>query len=156
MFGAGSIPKNVRSVSSSVKALKDADIVFTATIFITPVIYSKNLKTGAHVNAVGSFQPTMQEIDSETIRYTIVVVNSHQSTLIETGDIVTTIEQGLIPSKHIHTELGEIITATKHGRSSQDQLTFFKSYGVVVQDEMITAIILKNVEHENLGTIANL
>jgi ornithine cyclodeaminase/alanine dehydrogenase-like protein (mu-crystallin family) len=98
----------------------------------------------------------MQEIDSETIRNALVVVDSRESALIETGDIVTPIKQGLITPEHIHAEIGEIINAKKHGRSSQDQLTFFKSCRVAVQDVVTAAIALKNAERDNLGTIANL
>jgi len=115
-----------------------------------------HLKTGTYVNAVGSFQPTMQEIDSETIRNALVIVDSRESALIETGDIATPIKLGLITPMHIHAEIGEIINTKKYGRSSQDQLTFFKSCGVAVQDAITAAIALKNVERENLGTIANL
>lgn len=156
MSGVGPIPKDVRAVSSSAKALKDADIVCTATTSTTPVISFEHLKKGAHVNAVGSFQPTMQEIDSETIRNALVVVDSRESALVETGDIVTPLKQGLITAEHIHAEIGEIINSTKSGRSSQNQLTFFKSCGVAVQDAVTAVIALKNAERENLGTIANL
>ena len=156
MSGAGTIPKNVRAVSSSAEALKDADIVCTATTSTTPVISFEHLKSGAHVNAVGSFKPTMQEIDGETIRKALVVVDSRESALVETGDLVTPLKQGLITPEHIHAEIGEIINGTKSGRSSQDQLTFFKSCGVAVQDAVTAAIALKNAERENLGTIANL
>ena len=156
MSGVGPVPKNVKAVSSSAKALKDADIVCTATTSTTPVISFEHLKPGAHVNAVGSFQPTMQEIDSETICNALVVVDSRESALIETGDIVTPLKQGLITPEHIHAEIGEIINGIKSGRSTQDQLTFFKSCGVAVQDAVTAAIALKNAERENLGTLANL
>ena len=156
MSGVGPIPKDVRAVSSSAEALKDADIVCTATTSTTPVISFEQLKAGAHVNAVGSFQPTMQEIDGETIRNALVVVDSRESALIETGDIVTPLKQGLITPEHIHAEIGEIINGAKNGRSSQDQLTFFKSCGVAAQDAVTAAIALKNAERENLGTLANL
>ena len=156
MADVGSIPKNVKAFSSSAKALKETDLVCTATTSTTPVISFEHLKTGAHLNAVGSFQPTMQEIDSKTIRNALVVVDSRESALIETGDIVTPIKQGLITREHIHAEIGEIINAKKHGRSSQHQLTFFKSCGVAVQDAVTAAIALKNAERQNLGTIANL
>ena len=153
MSDVGPIPKDVRAVHSSAKALKDADIVCTATTSKTPVISYKHLKPGAHVNAVGSFQPTMQEIDGETIRNALVVVDSRESALNETGDIVTPIKQGLITPEHIHAEIGEIINATKSGRSYHDEITFFKSCGVAVQDVVTASIALKNAERENLGKI---
>ena len=156
MSEVGLIPKNLKAVSSSVRALKDADIVCTATTSTTPVISFEHLKTGANVNAVVSFQPTMQEIDSETIRNAFLVIDSCQSALIETGDIVKPLKEGVITPEHIRSEIGEIINAKKHGRSSQHQLTFFKSCGVAVQDAVTAAITLKNAERKNLRTIANL
>ena len=92
MSGVGSIPKNVKAVSSSAKSLKNADIVCTATTSSTPVISFEYLKTGTLVNAVGSFQPTIQEIDSETIHNALVIVDFQETALIETGDIALTIK----------------------------------------------------------------
>ena len=156
MSGVGSIPENVRAETSSAKAIKDADIVCTATTSTTPVISFGHLKIGAHVNAVGSFQPTMQEIDEETISKALVVVDSRESALVETGDIVTPLKHGLITPEHIHAEIGEIINGTKSGRSSLEQLTFFKSCGVAVQDTVTAVIALRNAERENLGTIVTI
>ena len=156
MSGVGPIPEDVQAVTSSAKALKNADIVCTATTSTTPVISFEHLKLGAHVNAVGSFQPTMQEVDTETVSKSLVVVDSRESALVETGDIVTPLKQGMITLEHINAEIGEIINGTKSGRSSIKQLTFFKSCGVAVQDTVTAGIALKNAECENLGTIVTI
>ena len=156
MSGVGPIPEDVQAVTSSAKALKNADIVCTATTSTTPVISFEHLKLGAHVNAVGSFQPTMQEVDTETVSKSLVVVDSRESALVETGDIVTPLKHGVITPEHIHAEIGEIINGTKSGRSSIKQLTFFKSCGVAVQDTVTAGIALKNAECENLGTIVTI
>ncbi len=141
---------NVRNIENN------ADIVCTATTSTTPVIVFENLKQGVHVNAVGSFKPEMQEIDAETIINALVVADSRESVLAEAGDLVIPINQGLITPDHIHAEIGEVINGTKTGRSSAEQLTFFKSCGVAVQDAVSAGIVMKNSERENLGTIANL
>ena len=156
MSGVGPIPEDVQAVTSSAKALKNADIVCTATTSTTPVISFEHLKLGAHVNAVGSFQPTMQEVDTETVSKSLVVVDSRESALVETGDIVTPLKQGMITLEHINAEIGEIINGTKSGRSSLEQLTFFKSCGVAVQDAVTASLALKNAERENLGTIVTI
>ena len=153
MSGFGQIPNNVQAVSSSPEALKDADIVCTATNSNTPVISFKHLKKGSHINAVGSFQATMQEIDSKTIANALVVVDSLESVLVETGDIVTPIKEGVINNKHIFAEIGEIINGTKNVKFSPNQMTFFKSCGIAVQDAVTAGIALKNAEHQNLGTL---
>ena len=46
----------------------------------------------------------------KTIRNTLVIVDSRESVIIETGDIATPIKHGLITPRHIHAEIGEIPT----------------------------------------------
>ena len=117
------------------------------------MISFKNIKHGAHINAVGSFQPKMQEIDSETIINSRVVVDSMESALLETGDIVIPLKQGLIKKNHIYAEIGEIVNGEKKGRTSSKQLTFFKSCGVAAQDVVAAGIALENAKKKKLGEI---
>ena len=156
MSGNGPVPNNVRAVPSSKNAIKDADIVCTATTSNTPVIAFENLKQGVHINAVGAFKPEMQEIDVETIVNALVVADSRESVLAEAGDIVIPINQGLITHEHVHAEIGELNNKTKNGRTSAEEITLFKSCGVAVQDAVSASIILKNAERENLGTLAQI
>ena len=154
MSGKGPIPDDVQAVSSSQKAIKNADIVCTATTSKTPVIAFENLKQGVHINAVGAFKSEMQEIDTTTIVNALVIVDSRKSVLEEAGDLVIPISQGLITEDHIHAEIGELNNGTKIGRTSTEQITLFKSCGVAVQDAVSASIVLKNAENKNLGTIA--
>ena len=156
MSGNGPVPNNVRAVPSSKNAIKDADIVCTATTSNTPVIAFENLKQGVHINAVGAFKPEMQEIDVETIVNALVVADSRESVLAEAGDIVIPINQGLITHEHVHAEIGELNNKTKNGRTSAEEITLFKSCGVAVQDAVSAGIVLKNAESENLGTLAHI
>ena len=156
MSGKGPVPDDVRAVSSSQKAINNADIVCTATTSTIPVIAFENLKQGVHINAVGAFRPEMQEIDVETILNSIIVVDSIESALTEAGDLVIPINQGLITKEHVHAEIGELINGTKTGRTSDEQITFFKSCGVAVQDAVSASIVLKNTEIQNLGILAQI
>jgi len=154
MSGFGKIPENIKICRSSSKAIKDADIICTATNSSKPVISFDNVKKGAHINAVGSFQPTMQEIDSKTIINALIVVDSMESALMETGDIIIPIKKGLIKKSDIYAEIGEIINGEKKGRTASNQLTFFKSCGVAVQDAVTATAALKNAIKNKLGKIA--
>ena len=156
MSGNGPVPNNVRAVPSSKNAIKDADIVCTATTSNTPVIAFENLKQGVHINAVGAFKPEMQEIDTDTIVNALVFADSRESVLAEAGDLVIPINQGLITQDHVHAEIGELNNRTKTGRTSAEQITLFKSCGVAVQDAVSSSIVLKNAESENLGTLAHI
>ena len=156
MSGKDPVPDDIQAVQSSLKAVKNADIVCTATTSNTPVIAFKNLKKGVHINAVGAFKPEMQEIDAETIVNSLVVADSRESVLAEAGDLVIPINRGLITENHVHAEIGELNNGTKTGRTSDDQITLFKSCGVAVQDAVSASIVIKNSESQNLGILAHI
>ena len=156
MSGKGPVPDSVHAVIDPALAVRGADVVCTATTSNTPVFAFEDLKPGAHVNAVGSFQPSMQEIDTETIQQSMVVVDSRESAFAETGDLLVPLRQGLINKDHVHAKLGEILNGNKPGRTRVDQFTFFKSCGVAVQDAVATRIALNRAEQDGLGQIVSL
>lgn len=153
MAGKGPVPDDVQVVDDPDAAVRDADIVCAATTSATPVFSGRVLKPGAHVNGVGSFTPAMQEVDVETIRRSLVVVDSRSAALAEAGDLIIPLEQGLIEEDHVYAELGEIVAGLKPGRSAPEQITFFKSVGVAVQDAISSRIALQNAVANRLGTV---
>lgn len=151
MAGKGPIPADVEVVGDPNAAVRDADVVCAATTSATPVFNGSLLKPGAHVNGVGSFTPAMQEVDVETIRRSLVVVDSRAAVLAEAGDLIIPLQRGEIEEAHIYAELGEIAAGLKAGRTNSEQLTFFKSVGVAVQDAIAGQIALENAIANNLG-----
>jgi ornithine cyclodeaminase len=152
MAGVGTIPKDLRVASNPQDALAEADIVCTATTSSNPVFSDKDVKPGTHISAIGSYTPEMQEVPAETVARALVVVDSRTATLAETGDFLKPIQAGLFSEDHISTELGEIVLGRKPGRTSSDQVTFFKSVGVAVQDAMAAQLALQNARTQGLGT----
>ena len=54
-----------------------------------------DLAVGAHISAVGSYTPEMQEIPAETVQRARVMVDSRSAALAETGDLIQPIQRGL-------------------------------------------------------------
>ena len=151
MAGKGDIPKELNPAKDSGQALSEADIVCTATTSNTPVFEDAELKPGAHVSGIGSYTPEMQEVPAETVARALVVVDSRSATLAETGDLLLPMGAGLFGEEHIYGELGEIVLGKKPGRESLDQITYFKSVGVAVQDAMAAQLALQNARRMGLG-----
>ncbi len=151
MAGIGSIPKNLQVAASPQQALARADIVCTATTSLTPVFLDTELKRGTHVSAMGSYTPEMQEVPGETIKRARVVVDSRSASLAESGDLIKPILSGLFGENHIYAELGEIVNGRKAGRQSPEEITYFKSVGIAVQDAMAAQLALKNAQRLKLG-----
>ena len=157
MRGRGApIPTNIDVVDSPADAIRDSDIICTATTSTTPVFPGELLAPGSHVNAVGSFRTDMQEVDVETVQRSLVVVDSREAALAEAGDLVVAIESDAIGEEDIYAELGEIASGSKAGRTSADQITYFKSVGVAVQDAVAAAIALENAERNDWGVVVEL
>jgi ornithine cyclodeaminase len=149
--GADSIPRDLRVASTPEEAVSQADIVCTATTSLTPVFADADLRSGAHITAVGSYTPEMQEIPAETARRARVVVDSRSAVLAESGDLMKPIGAGLFGPDHIHAELGEIVLGRRFGRQSSGEITYFKSVGVAVQDAMAASLALENARRLQLG-----
>jgi len=145
------IPSDIRVAQSSKQALREADVVCTATTSFRPVFADSNLKLGVHINGVGSYTPEMQEIPARTVVRSKVVVDSREASLAEAGDLIISIDGGLISNKNIHGEIGEVASGKIPGRESMEETTFFKSVGLAVQDVAVAELVLKRAEDMGLG-----
>jgi len=150
MAGKGPIPHDLRIADSPRQAISQADIICTATTSPKPVFADEDLKPGTHINGVGSYTPEMIEIPPETAGRVSVFVGSQEGVLAEAGEIIAAIEQDLIVPEDL-IELGEVIRGNALGRTSPDQITFFKSVGVAVQDAAAARLALDNAQAQNLG-----
>ncbi len=141
---------DINIVSTPREVVEDADIVLCATTSGTPLFDGNDLQPGTHITAVGTFVPEKREVDTTTIRRANrIVVDSREDCLAEAGDLI-------IPNAEIHAEIGEIINGNKPGRQSDDEITFFKSVGVAVQDAVAASVVLKEAENKGLGSVVEM
>ncbi|WRU93656.1 ornithine cyclodeaminase family protein [Priestia filamentosa] len=144
--------KRVRVYSDPNDAVSEADIVVTTTNSSTPV-FSETLRSGVHVNAVGSFRPTMQELPSHVISQADkVVVESKEAALEETGDLQVPIQEGTFNPSNIYGELGRIVNEEYKGRENNQEITVFKSVGLAVVDIVIAQYFYKKAIENKVGT----
>jgi alanine dehydrogenase len=136
-------------------ALEGADVVCAATAATEPVVRREQLAPGAHVNSVG-YTSTGREVDAETVRDALVVVESRAAALAESNDIRFAIRDGVAEHDAVHAELGELVAGTRPSRTGADQITLYKSLGVAAEDDAAAALVLAAAEREELGTIVEL
>jgi ornithine cyclodeaminase len=134
----GRIPQDIHLVESRERAVRDADIVVAATTAEQPVFCGEWLEPGTFVAAVGAYEATMREVDSETIRRASnLVIDSRTDCLDHAGDLVIPISEGIIRREQI-AEIAELVAGTRPPRGSPSEITYYKSIGVPIQD-LITA-----------------
>lgn len=138
------------------EAVRSSDILVTASTSMQPV-FTEPLKPGVHVNGVGSFKPTMQELPTSAICAAAkVVVESKDSALEEAGDLVVPIQAGMYSSDAIHGELGQIISGTLAGRENDQEITVFKSVGLAIADIVIAKYFYDKACKQNVGVTIEL
>lgn len=146
----------VETVGNARAAVEGADIICTLTAAREPIVEGEWLAPGTHLNAVGSALPTARELDAEAVRRARLFVDRRESALHESGDVLLAMRDGAITAEHIVAELGEVLTGAAAGRSSDEQITLFKSLGLAVEDVAAAGAVVEAARAEGAGTTISL
>lgn len=133
------------------EAISNADIICTVTTSQEPVFDAGNVSPGTHINAVGSYQPHVVEIPSETVSASRVYVDHSQSALEEAGDLIQPINSGAITGKHVQGEIGAVLLGSLPGRLGRNDITLFKSVGNAAEDAVAAQLVVTNAAKLGLG-----
>jgi len=123
----------VEPVDSAEAAVRSADVIVTATQSKEPVLEAAWVAPGAHINAVGSNDPTRRELPSELVLGAgLIAVDSVEQSRMESGDLVLALdEQGWNSPRLV--KLADLATG-KRTWERTDAPTIFKSNGLGVED----------------------
>jgi ornithine cyclodeaminase len=137
------------------EAVRSADVVCAATHADEPVVRREWLRPGTHVNSVGYNIAGEGEVDVETMRDALVVVESRSAALAAPPagavELARAIEAGAVDADLVQ-EIGEIAAGDRAGRTDAGQLTLYKSVGVAVQDAAAAGLILEAAHARGVGT----
>ena len=122
-------------------AVRQADIISTATLATEPLVLGSWLRPGVHVDLVGGFTPAMRETDDEAIRRSTVFVDTRDGALVEAGDLTQPIESGALAPGDVAADLYELCRGEHAGRKAEGEITLFKSVGAALED-LFAAILL--------------
>jgi len=130
-------------------AVRAADVVHATTASPEPVVRFEWLSRGTHVSSVGSTITGGFEVDPAIVeRADLVVVEQRDSAFAPMPAGAPELDprgrDGVV-------ELGEIIAGTATGRSSEDQITLYKSVGVAVQDLAAAALVVAAARERGVG-----
>jgi alanine dehydrogenase len=131
--------------------LLNTDIICTATSSPTPIFDGAKVKEGAHINGIGSHSPGARELDTAIVKRSLFIADSREACLKEAGDMMIPIQEGAITADHIHAELGEVVTGKKIGRTSEKQITLFKSNGLAIQDVAAARLVYEKAKSLGIG-----
>jgi alanine dehydrogenase len=123
------------------EAVRGADVVCCCTSAAEPILRREWLDSGTHLTSVGSSMEG-PELDRETVTAGLLVIESRVA--FQPPPAGSHELEGLEPADAV--ELGEVLSGTHPGRSSDDQITVYKSMGHAVEDAAAAALVLRASE----------
>jgi ornithine cyclodeaminase len=145
------IESRLETTTDSAAAVREADIICTATTSHSPVFRDEDVRPGTHISAVGAYTPEMQELPAETVARATVVVDAVDAALSEAGDLIIPLRDGLVTREHFARELGMVAGGSAPGRTSDDEITLFKSVGNAVQDVVVAKRAVERAREQGVG-----
>lgn len=127
----------VKAVDTIKEAVQSADILLTTTPAREPVVKSKWVSPGTHINAMGADAPGKQELDSHILQKSKIIIDCWDQAS-HSGEINIPVQEGLVRQRDIHGKIGDVIVGSIPGRTSDEEITVFDSTGLAVQD-IVTA-----------------
>jgi ornithine cyclodeaminase/alanine dehydrogenase len=140
----------IATAKSARDAVEGCGIVLAAVKSPQTVLYGEWLEPGVHVNSVGTARHDQREIDPVTFQKSaITVVDTREGVFGEAGDAVAA--KDVVKPDEVY-ELSQLVTGKAPARSSDDQITLFKSVGTGTQDIALAAMIYERALSRGLGT----
>ena len=147
------LPDDVALVPSTAEAVGGADIVVAATTATEPVLYGRDLRPGTFVAAAGANVATAREVDTETVRRAAkLVIDSPADSLANAGDLTIPIAEGAIREDEV-TGIADIIAGARPGREAADEIAYYKSIGLPIQDLITAQHIERRAIAAGAGTV---
>ena len=132
-------------------AVREADVIITATWSKEPFLSRAMVRAGVHITAVGADEPAKGEVDARLIASSLFVCDD-RDLAARMGAIAGA---GLGPDA-IHAELGEVIAGVKAGRTRDDQITIFGTVGLAFQDLPAAWQVYTRARERGVGTVVDL
>ncbi len=141
----------VRPVPSARQAIEDADIVITATTSPEPVLPGDWLKSGCHINAIGSNWANRRELDLATLqRSRVIVTDSQEQACVEAGDFIIPANERLFDWSKV-SDLGDVVADHGPKRELASDITLYKGVGIALEDVATAAHVYSLAREQGIG-----
>jgi alanine dehydrogenase len=142
---------NVYPVESAADAVRNAEIVCTATTSSQPVLKGQDLPPGIHINAIGANHAHKQELDEAAVaKANLIFVDSLAQSQQEAGDLIIPFAREPQRWKAVR-ELSDLVAGKAPGRANDSQITLFKSNGIAAWDLAMAERVYTLAKEKSLG-----
>lgn len=141
----------IRFTPDAESAVHGAEIVATVSSATEPILSGSWLMPGTHICGVGSHARSARELDTLTVaRASVVAVDTRDGCLAEAGDLLIPAAEGAFDVGRI-VEVGEILLGRASGRTSNEEITLYKSVGMAAMDTAAAALAYEKARELGIG-----
>jgi ornithine cyclodeaminase/alanine dehydrogenase-like protein (mu-crystallin family) len=136
-------------------AARASDICVTCTPSRAPILRHTSVAPGTFVAAVGADNEDKQEIEPALMASCAIVVDVlEQAATI--GDLHHAITAGVVTTRDVRAELGQVVAGLRPGRLTDDEIVVFDSTGMALQDVAAAAAVYERAVRAGRGLEVNL
>jgi alanine dehydrogenase len=141
----------VQPAESAAEAVRDVDVICTATTASQPVLHGEDLSAGMHINAIGANQAQKRELDYQAVAAAdVIVVDSVEQSRQEAGDLIIAFRGDQTCWTGVK-KLSDIVAGKTAGRTSESEITLFKSNGIASWDLPVAVRVYALARQKGLG-----
>ena len=117
---------DVKIASDLEAAVREADIVTSATMSTDPLIKGDWLQPGQHIDLIGAYRPDMREVDDAALQKSRIFVDNRHTTMAHIGELKIPLEAGVINENDV---LADYYELPAFQRQTDAEITMFKNGG---------------------------
>jgi alanine dehydrogenase len=140
---------NVQAIDSTEAALKDADIVVSATTTSTPFVKDAWLGAGITVYSIGK----NQEMEGEVYKNADKFVVDSWVHCKNKSDMQRMLKENFLSEKDLYAELPELLSGKKPSRETNRERIFIRAIGLVNQDIALANHIYHSALESGIGMV---
>lgn len=142
--------QNAVSCESVEGAVKEADVIVTATPSRKPLVMKEWVGEGTHLNCIGADAPGKQELDPAILKAAKIVIDDWEQA-VHSGEINVAVSKGLIGKEDVWGDICQVVSNQKPGRTKRDEITVFSSTGLAIQDAALARVAYSKAVESNVG-----
>jgi alanine dehydrogenase len=147
----GAIDLEIKAVEEPSAAVKDADIIITATSAKEPTVLDSQVFQGTFLAAIGS----KYEVDPRILGRAKVVAEIAEECKTH-GKLGQALQGGFMKEEDLYAQLEDLVVGRKRGRSSDDEITLLDSIGLAIEDVAAAGVAYTNAKKMGLGVEVDL
>jgi ornithine cyclodeaminase len=148
---SGELNVAARAAPTVQAAVENADIICTTTAAAEPILDSASVADGAHVNAVGSSRAGPSEIASDVVVRARFIADYAPGARAQGAEFLIAKAAGLIGDDHVLGDIGAVFGGELAGRTSDGDVTLYKSLGHIAQDLASARWLVAQAERLGFG-----